>query len=521
MDFIKLGKVNKSIVNKVKKHILSENALQNSKGFDKNFEKNNDNEEEYHNNDKDDDDEVTNKVQKNSTKRPIICICNNLYAKVLTPMRKEALVFHIKRSDPFKLVLRLKELCKNEKLVVDSSTIEDLARKSNYDIRVCINSLQFISYNKQNANMLKTLSHGKLFTLGSKDITEGLFEIWNKIFLSMHKEYNSYRDMLNLYNSYGDFNKINEGLFVNYPKINFSNSKKELENRVRLTEIFSHDDIINKKIHQHQYFELTKFHALPGAFIKKNYFTNDKNIFLDYPTLLVDLKKNKKINSQILTSLKENFNDENVYSRVSKRSLILDILPFLYQLMQPEIREIIPEMMNPKELKSLKSSVNMMYMLGIKFIENAEEEILHEPDISKLLTFQLTEINKNRITLKQKIIIRSEYEKYRSIKEAHKNIDENLILSKNSNISKSKENFISLDQNAKQMKNAYNFLMGTGTFSKIQNEKNSLSNITTNSFGRKRNFSELNNPDYKFVYKFNEGVTNSVKRSLNINYFLK
>src|SRR5690606_29985672 len=110
--------------------------------------------------------------KSNHVKRPIICICNDLYSKVLTILRKEALVFNIK-ADPVKLEKRLKDICTKEKLNVDTNTIKNLCKQTNYDIRACINTLQFISYNQNNTALLKTLSYDKLFILGSKDITAG------------------------------------------------------------------------------------------------------------------------------------------------------------------------------------------------------------------------------------------------------------------------------------------------------------------------------------------------------------
>ena len=41
----------------------------------------------------------TSKFKSNEIKRPIICICNNLYAKSISLLRKEAFVFNIKKVD--------------------------------------------------------------------------------------------------------------------------------------------------------------------------------------------------------------------------------------------------------------------------------------------------------------------------------------------------------------------------------------------------------------------------------------
>ena len=41
------------------------------------------------------------------------------------------------------------------------------------------------------------------------------------------------------------------------------------------------------------------------------------------------------------------------------------------------------------------------------------------------------------------------------------------------------------------------------------------------AMGKKRKMGQFLSPEYKFIYKYNEGVTNCVRRSLNVNYFFE
>jgi len=52
----------------------------------------------------------------------------------------------------------------------------------------------------------------------------------------------------------------------------------------------------------------------------------------------------------------------------------------------------------------------------------------------------------------------------------------------------------------------------------IDKKKETINNM---NFGKKRKLNQMTDPEYKFVYKFNEGVTNSVRRTLSLNYFFK
>jgi chromosome transmission fidelity protein 18 len=520
MDFIKFGKISKTIANKERNKILSENnhfSEKNKQGNLLTKSKEPKGDEEFNlkdeNNFEDEKDDIPNitgsKVpNKNSIKRPIICICNDLYSKVLIQLRKEALVFNVKQANPERLEGRLKFICQKEKLLVDNKILRNIMIHTNYDIRQCLNVLQFISYNKKNTALIHSLSIDKLSMLGQKDIRDTLFQIWDKLFLFSSKR-TSFRDILNIYYSHGDFDKINEGLYMNYPKVVKEN---ELSKSIKLLDYLSFDDIISSKIKSSHSYELSRTQGIPGAYVKSKLSIPNKVQEMEFPLIIGECKKNRKINKRILNEIKSNF-EENSSLKVSKNGLVLDILPFAFQIIQPEVREIIPELMNKKETSLLKMCVNTMYMLGLKlqggFSEEGEDSVQYVPDIKKLLSFKHTDEKAyNRITDKQKWIVQSEYDIFKNIAEAKKMGEEQ---TKRPKIFEDKES----EKNPNKPKNAYDRLMGIG--SKIKVPKQNIGALG----GNKRSMSQLNNPDYKFIYKYNEGVTNTVKRSMNISLFLK
>jgi len=242
---------------------------------------------------------------------------------------------------------------------------------------------------------------------------------------------------------------------------------------------------------------------------------------------LVEYKKNKKFTQRILSSLKESYDEETPNSRIGKKSLVCDTLPFIFQLIQPEIREINPELMNMNETKALRTAINIMCQFGIKFFEGKPEDEdldmdqIYEPDIHNLLNFNEKNLEpkiefknnfrKNttdsplkiklnyRISSKQKFIIKSEYERIKNYNQHMKEIAKGGTMSKSKN-----------EVDVLKMENLDPFK---------DNKKNNV--VNNMNFGKKRNFTQFSDPEYKFVYKFNEGVTNSVRRSLNLSYFFK
>jgi len=78
-------------------------------------------------------------------KRPIILIANDGYAPMLKQIRELCLIVRIREADNEKLVKRMRQIRKEEKVRVDDKVLRELAESTNNDARSSINTLQFLS----------------------------------------------------------------------------------------------------------------------------------------------------------------------------------------------------------------------------------------------------------------------------------------------------------------------------------------------------------------------------------------
>lgn len=515
IDFVKYGKLNKGIIKRNKDEILSggdSRGLRFVGNFDGKLKKGNhkkDNEESDDDKSSEDNDSDNEEDKKNKKatkkkdnantgiKRPIICICNDIYAKALTLLRKEALVYNIKRTDDKKMVDRLFQISQTERLPLDKSTIKNICELTKYDIRASLNCLQFISYNKTNVSLISTLSRDNLSFLGNKDINENLFNIWSKLFfgyssMSDKTFFPTYTNIKALYNSSGVPYKIIEGLYYNYLKIQNKNKKQDIESRAELTELFSYEDTLSKKGFKTMSYDINNYSCMSGNYLAHYYQCEkfDKTL-IEYPSIFYDMKRNSKISNDVIERIRDSIEENGHKSSLSRKVIVSQLIPYVYQLIQPSTREINIELMNQEEQKLIKNAINIMILCGINFKESGfgemSDQIQYEPDISKVLMFNNNKIT-SRLSNNQKIIMKMEYDKVKSLKNLNKN---DAIMS-----SKIKEN-------EKKKENNLNMIMNTL------------------GMGKKRKMGQFLSPEYKFIYKYNEGVTNCVRRSLNVNYFFE
>ena len=544
IDFIKTGHLDKKILEENKKEILdgiknNDRGLglggkanfsrfnRNNKRNKNNFNNNKENdltsdEDDISNNDEEEDENNNNEkayVKRRNTnqgiQRPIICICNDLYAKQLSLLRKEALVYNLKKIDEKKLFDLLYSITKKENLPIDKTTIKNICELCNSDIRSCLLCLQFFSYHKKNSELISEVIHDKekLKYICNKDFNENLFNVWNKIFyrIDNNSNYNeelSYKDIKNLYDSCGEHKKIYEGLFNNYLKISTRerDTLEDIQKRSELTEIFSYEDTMQGRGFRIMPGSVDNYINLSGVYINKYYYAkNFEKGLIEYTSLYFDYKSQLRNYNSIIENIQENIYEKK-HILYKKDELVINILPYIYEMINPNFREISYELLNQKEKKSVDTAISLLLYFGIDMKENTGNQdykqnyISFEPDIKKLITYnnnisvggeqenENDENNEFLLNYNKQLILKAEYEK-------HKNL--------------SKFNEEKKDKNPNE---------------KAKEEQDNYSrnfNLLLNNMGvgKKRKFNEIKKYESKFIYTFNEGLTDCVRRPLDISYF--
>lgn len=105
--------------------------------------------------------------------RPIVCICNDIYAPALRRLREQALVLRFDAPPASALVPRLSHICRKEGFLADKRALHALAEKAEGDVRSCLNTLQTAKAGK---TCLKLYDVANL-PIGRKDRAKGLFEL--------------------------------------------------------------------------------------------------------------------------------------------------------------------------------------------------------------------------------------------------------------------------------------------------------------------------------------------------------
>ncbi|GBE58851.1 replication factor C [Babesia ovata] len=112
--------------------------------------------------------------QKHMIKRPIVCICNDLYNKNLRELRQISKVIVVDSCDGEALRDRLLNIAKLEGYKVDDQMIDDLIKLHQNDIRSCITALEFMIKNPELAHNLDAFAKDR-----SQDLIAFLRELFD------------------------------------------------------------------------------------------------------------------------------------------------------------------------------------------------------------------------------------------------------------------------------------------------------------------------------------------------------
>lgn len=309
--------------------------------------------------------------KKKKMHRPIICICNDQYVPALRPLRQVALILNFPPTLPTRLASRLLEISTHERLAADMSSLLVLCEKANNDIRSCLSTLQFI-FNK--GKVLK-VSDIQNLSIGQKDVQRSLFYVWQEIFQISSSVRNNtvnnnvtescerYHKVLNTVQSFGDYDKIVNGVFENFLMMKTKNL--QINNVADGAEWLIFHDAINQEIQHNQSYLLMAY--LPYCPIKFHLlFASHNYAKITYPTAEYETFMKTATSQNLIASMKSEMTP-NTRAFALSQSLILDILPLLMYILQPSLRPVNTQLYTIREKEELEHLVEIMIAYNVTY----------------------------------------------------------------------------------------------------------------------------------------------------------
>ncbi|SOV73640.1 replication factor c protein, putative [Plasmodium sp. gorilla clade G3] len=154
------------------------------------------------------------KKNKSIIKRPIICICNDIYHKSLKELRKISKVVIVENINIEMLKIRINYICDKENIKINNEAINKLIDICKSDIRSILNTIYFLSIGSRNTTHLQKNSSTSGYCV-SKENEENHIVRYKNISSTQN---NTYTTSIN--NIYDDSIKNNKVVIINMELLN-------------------------------------------------------------------------------------------------------------------------------------------------------------------------------------------------------------------------------------------------------------------------------------------------------------
>ncbi|XP_044739790.1 chromosome transmission fidelity protein 18 homolog [Chrysoperla carnea] len=468
-------------------------------------------------------------------KRPVICICNDVYTPALRNLRAISFVIHFPSIANTRLSERLMQIARLQNVKTDVGALLALCEKTQNDIRACLSVLHF--FKSQNKPVKLTDVYKS--NIGQKDTQKTLFNVWEEIFQIRRCRPNEIEqcsvinvlptldkrlhDILRTVGSFGEYDRLMLGVFENYLKLNLTDFK--IDAICDGLDWFMNNDILNKVIYEHQNFVLLPY--VQYSFVMWHFlFSTLKKPKIVYPNADYEALKKSQETKSILRDLVNGMAPKmRIY--VQTTPFVCDTSSYILDIICPQMNSVNISLLKSEDKKVLENVVDVMISYNLNYIQERDETGTYtfrlDPNIEQLINFGKNQNEHRQLSYSAKQLIAREVE-LEKMRRLELNIADFKIGGDDMETSQLEDPSIS----STPTRSTQNHLM------KLQPKQLGSTTETTKKvyrdfFGRiisqpvlaasviQREVSNMNKGD--IWYHFKEGYNNAVRKNIKIDYF--
>uniref|UniRef100_J3LMA1 AAA+ ATPase domain-containing protein n=1 Tax=Oryza brachyantha TaxID=4533 RepID=J3LMA1_ORYBR len=491
--------------------------------------------------------------------RPVICICNDLYAPALRQLRQVAKVHMFVQPTISRVVNRLKYICKTEGFKTSPIALSALAEYTECDIRSCLNTLQFLNKKREALNISGFDSQ----VIGRKDMSKSILDVWKQVLqkkklkriekadgnFSRGKDIDS---LFSLISNRGDYDVTMDGIHENFLKLSYHDPM--LQKTVKCLDILGVSDSLMQYVYRTQQMSLHVYQP-PVAITISQLVAQVEKPNIEWPkalqrcrTMLLEKKDKLKTWQNQMSPL--------ISRHLSVESFVEDISsPFLHIISPSSLRPVALNLLSEREKDELVQLVDTMVSYSITYrntkLEPQERisgsmvspdvpSLSLDPPITDIINFKGYQSEHTGLSLAMKQVLVHEVEKQKIIKDsAGKSLNQANEGGNRNDVSTSEKTSALVSTKGISKSNPTTFKMQSSASSSMSGKDpvpaKKHSNHGMNFFDRFRKerpadaktrsdagqqAATILRDSRPLIFKYNEGFTNAVKRPVKIRDLL-
>ncbi|KAI0086408.1 P-loop containing nucleoside triphosphate hydrolase protein [Irpex rosettiformis] len=335
--------------------------------------------------------------------RPIICICNNLYASSLTKLRPHTRIIRFNRPNDFRLVKRLRDICETEGLKAESRALTTLVGVAQGDLRGCLNTLQLIKAR----NVEVTENVVRTATAGMKEAEVSQTAVLNDLFSPMSRkrakdlgvgeeEETRYVGRLSReIEASGSMDKIAIGCFEHYASLRKHDAN--FSRYLKANEWLSTYDLLSGEMRSEREYTLLQY--LPYTLVPFYPLFQERGAEkVERPKADWENYTKTQVNEEVYKSLARclrtaGTRHSGAFRHLASNEILqLEFAPMINRIISPPLRPVNQQVIKPGERALLSRLVDIMAALELRFIQERSEEgqLMYrlDPPIDTFITYE-------------------------------------------------------------------------------------------------------------------------------------
>jgi len=344
--------------------------------------------------------------------RPIICVCNDLYAKGLRSLREHCQIFKFTPPKEKDLIDRLQKICRQEKVHAEWKALHHLANLTDKDVRSCLHTLQFLrtrSNSKKKGSSLATRVTKDMLDampVARKDFTHQLFDVWdilikdkkikNRDASSERSEWDIILGMIRSQNT----SILLEGIIDNMYELPFAGTDRDnLKSLCELSDWIEFSDEMLVEIQGKQRYEMNPYISYAMLGMKKACATHCSQR-VEYPRSGATLRRLHNENESIIQTFLHPENRPPKHYNFTPTAM--EIIPSIMHLVRPPLSHSSKETLRkfPNEEAMFNRVVDMMIKQDLTLVvpefartfDGVAKPLEYQPPINKFLEYSDEEV---------------------------------------------------------------------------------------------------------------------------------
>lgn len=447
--------------------------------------------------------------------RPIICICNNLYAPSLEKLKPFCEIVTVKRPSDTTLQERLNLICHEEKMNIPIKAINDLIDLAQGDVRNCINNLQFLASNidpRNSDDAHKSSCSKNVWESSIKDSPISWFKIVNQLFRKdPHRDIkDQFYELLNQVELNGNSDRILQGCFNIFPHVKYSDNG--IRKPANISDWLFFHDLMYQSMYAHNG-ELLRYSALVPLVFFQTFGDIANKADIRMKNSEYEQRELKRANSDIVDLIMRHISVQSplVASFTDKKSLIFEVLPYIDSMISSDFNKVRNLKIKQAIMETL---VQLLKSFQLNLIQNRSEGfdarggLTIDPPIDEVVLLNPKHINEvqhkrpnNLSSLLAKI------EENRAKKRHIDQVTKDRLQSQEIHTKKAKTGLNSSSSTIDFFKNQYGLLKPTQEPDEAQR----------NTRSDEIDPADDSNQTVKIWVKYNEGFSNAVRKNVTWN----